>query len=83
MLAQDIKYFAQLVERAKMIGIDLVAVQQRWTTSMKRFSGKTTSSSHSRKKSRFGPTKFRGRGQSVLVPLGSDRGSIASFGGCN
>ncbi|PKU71838.1 hypothetical protein MA16_Dca016291 [Dendrobium catenatum] len=45
--------FSELTERARSIENDLMATQQRWTTSRKRFIGDTSGSSFSEKKNRF------------------------------
>ncbi|PKU66486.1 hypothetical protein MA16_Dca018188 [Dendrobium catenatum] len=42
--------FSELVERARLIENDLMATQQRWTTSRKRFGGEASGSGSSRKR---------------------------------
>ncbi|PKU67254.1 hypothetical protein MA16_Dca015983 [Dendrobium catenatum] len=70
--------FFELVERACLIENDLMATQQQWTASRKRFSGDTSGSGFSGKK-RFvsRDSKRSGQSRSTIV---SGSGNVTSFG---
>ncbi|XP_028554454.1 uncharacterized protein LOC110107285 [Dendrobium catenatum] len=73
-----ISNFSELVERAHLIENDLMATQQRWTASKKRFSGDASGSDFSRKKRFvFGDSRRSGKLGSTTI---SGSGSVTSSG---
>ncbi|PKU71205.1 hypothetical protein MA16_Dca007201 [Dendrobium catenatum] len=79
--------FSELVERAHLIENDLIATQQRWTASRKRFGGDASGSSSSGKR-RFvsGSGDSRKSGQSefsgTATPSTTSSGSVSGAPGC-
>ncbi|KAI0522658.1 hypothetical protein KFK09_005043 [Dendrobium nobile] len=71
--------FSELVERARLIENDLMATQQRWTASRKRFGGDTFSSGSSDKR-RFvsGDSRRSGQSGSTIVSGTAATGTTSS-----